>query len=102
MRQGDTSPTLEAVLRNGDGSFPNLTGATVVVYMVDRSGVIIIDGKAATVTDVDSATVEYEWDPADTAEHGVFHLWFKVTFASGKVGTYPNEGTKLIRIDPAA
>lgn len=92
MKRGDTAPSLRATLRNPDGTAVDLTGATVRFLMRDRiSGASRVTASASLVTPA-SGIVQYDWQAADTSTAGTCDAEFEVTFASGKIETFPNSG----------
>lgn len=97
IKQNDTTPSLRATLM-WSGSAVDLTGASVGFHMRDAyTGTVIIDSPA-TIVDAANGVVEYEWLPADTAVAGLYEGEFEVTFASGEVMTFPNDGHIRIQI----
>lgn len=92
IKQGDTSPDFVADLKNPDKSAVVLTGATVKFHMrSSRRGSTPLVGNASIV-DAFIGRVKYEWTSSDTASVGDYEVEFEVTFADGKVETYPNDG----------
>ena len=84
IKQNDTSPTLNATLRDADDAVVSLTGATVRFHMrrvgsgtagVDSAAIVIGDGSAS-----------------DTASVGTYEGEFEVIFADGTIETFPNSG----------
>lgn len=103
IKRGDRVPALSVLLRNGDGSIPDLTGASVVLNMRDAvTKAAVISRAAVVVTDLADAGVSYAWEVADTATVGSFEVEFEVVFADGRAGTYPNRGFKSVSINEDA
>jgi hypothetical protein len=99
IKQGDTSPDFVADLKHPDKSVVVLTGATVKFHMrSSRRGSTPVVGNASIVNDL-TGTVKYEWAASDTASTGDYEVEFEVTFADGKIETYPNEGYLDVSID---
>lgn len=91
IKRGDTSPALRFKLE----PVVALTGASVQFQMRMRDGPTVIDAPCAVS---EGAVVEYGWDPADTAEPGLYEAEFRVTYADGAVETFPNNGFLTVRI----
>lgn len=101
IKQNDTSPALQATLRDDDGTPIDLTGTTVAFHMApvnDRSATTV--NAAATVTDATGGVVEYEWTPGDTTEPGVYVAEFEATYSDGAVESFPNDGDITVVIVP--
>jgi hypothetical protein len=99
IKQGDTSPDFVADLKHPDKSAVTLTGATVKFHMrSSRRGSTPIVGNASIVDPL-AGRVKYEWAASDTASTGDYEVEFEVTFADGKIETYPNEGYLEVSID---
>jgi hypothetical protein len=99
IKQNDTRPALVANLTDADGGAVSLTGATVKFYMrVEPAGATKIGDGSATVLDADAGQVSYAWIAADTDTADDFEGEFEVTFAGGKVQTYPGRNWILIHI----
>lgn len=90
---GDLLPLIQETLVNGDGTNPNLTGATVAFVIVDSAHANASFGGAAAITDPINAIVTYTWQAGDTANAGSFIYRWVVTFPGGKKETYPNGAT---------
>lgn len=95
IKRGDTSPALRFIL---DPASVVLTGAAVRFQMRDRSGATVIDQPATIVTDTGTPTVQYAWQPTDTAVSGGFEAEFRVTYGDAKIETFPNVGFIPVRI----
>lgn len=92
IKQGDTSPSLEAVLTGPDGQPVDLHGATVR-FIMER----VVDAQAAIV-DAEAGKVRYDWKPGDTDRPGVFNAEFRVEYATGVRTTVPNSGYVTVHI----
>ncbi len=91
IKEGDTLPILEAILRTESG-IVNLTGV-VNVYLsykkIDSENII---KREAQIIDAVSGKVQYEWLEADTLTEGRYLAEFEVHFPAGKKLTFPNQG----------
>ena len=93
IKRGDLLPAFSFRLRNGDGTPPDMTGATVVMNMRDaRTKALVITRGSVVVVDQPDASVRYDWTAPDTAVVGLFAAEFEVVFADGRAATYPNRG----------
>jgi hypothetical protein len=103
IRQGDRLPVFEVVLRDRNGPV-DLTSSTVKLHMVDalRRNVVLNVGAAPAVdqSGEDKGRVFYEWGAGDTLAPRELDVEFEVTFLSGKVQTFPNEGYVRVRVTP--
>lgn len=97
IKQNDTSPALKYSLRPLD---VDLTGASVVFNMRNEIGntVKIARKPAIIVTAKGNPTVHYEWEAGDTDTVGTYEAEFEVTFANGRVETFPAQPYIKIRI----
>ena len=84
MTRGDSSPAMRYALPDG----VNLEGATVVFNMPP-----VLVRAPAQVARVSPPTVQYDWQPGDTAGAGLYRAEFEVTFAGGRVETFPPAGS---------
>lgn len=89
LKRNDTAPVMDARLVTETQSAVKLQGATVVFNMREASGPVVISRAPVTVIDADAGLVRYSWSAADTSSIGQFQGEFEVTFASGKVETFP-------------
>lgn len=97
IKQNDTAPSVEAVLKNSAGTAVDLTGATVNFHMKDLSGTVVVDA-VASVTDGSGGTVQYDWNSADTDTAGTFYAEFEVEYPDGTIETFPNTGSVAVKI----
>lgn len=97
IKRGDTLPVIAATLADENGPI-DLTGATVRFHLrTALTGEIAVDG-AATVTDADAGTVEYEWEAGDTAVDGDYRAEWEITFSGGATLTCPNDTDTTLTI----
>jgi hypothetical protein len=89
IKRGDTAPAIRYAL---EPATVDLTGATVRFQMRARNGSVILDVGALVVTATGTPTVEYSWQAGDTATAGLYEAEFRVTYADGKIETFPNGG----------
>ena len=95
IKRNDTAPAIRYAL------YPatvDLTGASVKFQMRPRNGAMVLDVTASIVTATGTPTVEYSWQTGNTATAGVYEAEFRVTYADGKIETFPNVGFIAVRI----
>lgn len=96
-KRGDTAPPLRAALRNADGTRPDLNGADVVLILAryghpdDETDAVALTFDADVLTDQDE-DVERDWEEGDLAVPWTYFLEWQVTYADGKVESFPGEG----------
>lgn len=95
IKQNDTSPTLRASLTDYNGNSINITGATVMLHMIDLSGTVKVN-TACTINDASGGIVDYEWVAGDTDTVGTYKAEWEVTYADSTVETFPNNGHETI------
>ncbi len=104
IKENDTSPILQATLKDGDGVVVNLSGSTVVFSMRDENlQTLKIDKKACVLVDAVNGVVSYTWLAAnnDTDTPGLYIGEFQATNGAA-IESYPNnEDNRLfIRVTP--
>lgn len=97
IKQNDTSPSLQATLKDAYQSPISLNGATVMFHMKSVDGTIKVDAEM-TVTDEDNGVVKYDWQAGDTDTVGTYYVEFEVTYADASVETFPNNGNKVVTV----
>ena len=90
IKQNDTSPILQADLKDGNNSAVDVTGATIAFKMRPVSSSAATVNSAAAIIDGSAGSVKYEWQSSDTATAGSYFAEFQVTFSNGKIETFPN------------
>lgn len=101
IRKGDLLPAIVATLYNtvsGVDTIVDLTGATIEFVYRPLLGGSTVTRTAAIVGSPTLGKVTYVWITADTLVAGDFHAYWRVTFPSTKVGTYPNKVYNLIQV----
>lgn len=99
IKQNDTSPSLEATLKDGNGTVIDLTGATVNFHMRQIGKTTVkVDASATVSSPATSGVVEYQWTASDTDTIGVFQGEFEVTYSTGAIETFPNGSYIAIEI----
>jgi hypothetical protein len=96
IKRGDTAPAIRYLL---DPSTVVLTGATVRFKMRVRGWALVLDALATVVTATGTPTVEYSWQPGDTATAGLYEAEFQVTYSDGGIETFPNAGFIQVRVN---
>lgn len=97
IKKGDTSPALRATLRYDDCTIINLTNATAIFRMRQAGTTSVLINAAAVIVSV-AGIVEYRWSAPNTATVGAYDGEFVVTYANGKVETFPSDGFIAIEI----
>jgi hypothetical protein len=99
FKRGDTAAVVRATLYADDaGTTPvDLTGATVKFFMVVVPGVgsspagLKVNG-TCTILNAAAGQVGYDWITADVDTAATYKAEFQVTYASGKIQTFPRTG----------
>ena len=99
IKQNDTSPALQATLKDYNGNAINLLGATVKFHMKSFEGAIKVN-QTMTITSTSGGVVTYFWQEGDTDTAGTYYAEFEVTYADLSVETFPNSGSIAITITP--
>jgi hypothetical protein len=95
IKRNDTSPALRYTL----SPTVDLTGASVVFHMQDRTGAAVLTGYAASIVSPATAgIVQYDPLAAHTATAGHYIGEFQVTYADSTIETFPNSGGISIHI----
>lgn len=96
IKKGDTLPEINANLTTGptaqSQSPVDLTTATIVILVIKP----VAGGSATRLTGSVNGTptagnVKYVWIAGDTATAGTFNAEWEITFAAGKIQTFPND-----------
>ncbi len=100
MKKGDRLPSVATNLKNPDGSFTNLTGATVVFrYQLDTTPPGTVTSITCVIDDPIAGAIHIDWGVTDTAVAGTYRAEFVATI-SGKDETFPTEGFLVFIIEP--
>ena len=103
-KRGDTAPPVTDTLEDGSGAAVDLTGATVKFHAVDRLAVAVV--ASGTVTMIGGGPldttggVQYQQIAADVDVAQDLLVEWQVTFADGRVETWPNDDQAVWRITP--
>ena len=92
IKKNNTSPVLQATLKDAFGNVINLNGASVRFHMKELGeSTLKIDTQAEIVEPATSGIVRYSWRSGDTSSAGIFKAEFEVTYYDNNVETFPNE-----------
>ena len=97
IKQNDTSPALQATLKDVALAPIDLTSATVRFHMKSVDNILKID-EVMTVVSEANGVVQYNWQAGDTDTVGTYYVEFEVTYADLAVETFPNNGNKVITV----
>lgn len=97
IKQNDTSPSLQATLKDASGTVIALTGASVRFHMKALDGTVKVDA-AMTVTDNLNGIVQYDWQTGDTDTVGSYSVEFEVTYGDSTIETFPNNQNLTISV----
>ena len=92
IKKNNTSPIIQATLKDAFGNAINLNAATVKFQMQELGETTLkIDATAEIIDPATSGVVRYAWTGTDTASAGIFKAEFEVTYNDGRKETFPNE-----------
>tara|TARA_R110000796_G_scaffold20547_2_gene61081 strand:+ start:242 stop:562 length:321 start_codon:yes stop_codon:yes gene_type:complete len=97
IKQNDTSPSLQATLKDAQLVPVSLTEATVKLHMKSLDGVVKVN-EIMTITDGNGGVVQYDWKAGDTDTVGSYSVEFQVTYADASVETFPNDGNLAVSV----
>lgn len=97
FKRGDTGAVVQGTLYADDGATQplDLTTATTVKFIMASAPAEPGNPKVnspCVVIDAVAGRVDYEWVAADVDTTGTYQAEFQVTWADGKVQTYPRAG----------
>ena len=97
IRQNDTSPSLQALLKDADRNPIDLTGASVRFHMKAVGGAVKVD-QPMTIVDQSNGVVQYDWVAGDTDTVGTYYVEFEVTYSDSAIETFPNKGNLTVNV----
>lgn len=97
IKQNDTSPSLQATLKDAALDPINLTGASVRLHMKSVDGTLKIDQPMTIVTPL-QGIIQYDWQAGDTDTVGTYYVEFEVTYSDNSVETFPNNSSKVVSV----
>jgi hypothetical protein len=97
IKQNDTSPSLQATLKDAALNPIDLTSATVRFHMKSVDGTLKVD-EVMTIVDDSGGVVQYDWQSGDTDTVGTYYVEFEVTYADASIETFPNNGSKVVSV----
>lgn len=104
IKQGDTAPAFSGVVVDDLGAAVNIAGAELRLTLAPvNGGAPVVEGVTVTnAQDAGGATGawSYAWLAGDTATPGYFRAELEVTFDSGAVETFPNDGYLTVKVTP--
>ena len=90
IKLDDRLPLLRSNLSDDDG-YMDISNATVKFIYQTRNRSIVPTTGSATIVGAASGFVEYAWATGDVVTPGVYYGEWRVTTASGKHITFPND-----------
>ena len=93
IKQNATASFIPRDLKDAFGAPGNVPGATVVFSMrVKPAGTVKVAAQGCTIVTAGTGRVRYEWLAANTDTADEYEGEFHVTYANGKIQTFPNDG----------
>ena len=95
IKANDTASFITRDLKDAFGAPVNVTGAAVVFSMrVKPAGTMKITRQDGVIVNAGIGRIRYEWDSSsgDTDTADEYEGEFQVTYANGKIQTFPNDG----------
>lgn len=99
IKEGDRDPAIEATLQRGGSPYDLSVARRVDIIIGALRDPPIVDARA-TITDAATGTVQYVWQSGDTDEPGTYRTEWVVTTNSGAEATFPDDGYKIVKIQP--
>lgn len=101
IKQNDTSPALQATLKDSNDTAIDLSNASVKFHMRKVGAVTPKIDANATISNADGGVVYYQWQTGDTDTIGSYEAEFEVTFTGGEIESFPNNRYIQIEITNA-
>lgn len=101
IKQNDTSPRLETVLLDGDGTPIDLTAAMSVKLSMracEHPKTVALNKVAASYNATTAGEVWYQWQAADTDTVGKYEIEWTVEFPGGIILTVPSKGFDTVEV----
>ena len=105
VKEGDTSPPVEATLRDGKNkAVPLRDGVDQVSFRMKLVGLDEAGAErpqvelAASIVDGGKGIVRYQWQPGDLEVVGVYETDFLVHFSDGTQVSFPNDSSLILQV----
>ena len=105
IKEGDTASIITSTLRDDDLAAVDIQGATVRFHLAPISGsgtpvlnAAAVNDQVGSGTDGSKGKVSYAWVAGNTGFAGLYLGEWEVTYAGGKVQSFPNSSYILVRI----
>lgn len=99
IKRNDTKGMISCSLIEGDGSAADLSGASVKFMMrLEGRPSPKVNAAAVVLGDPSQGVVSYQWLEGDTDRAGDYEAEWQVTYADGRVATFPSDGYIPVRI----
>ena len=95
LKQNDTSPTLDAILTDANGTVVDVTNAIVRFHMLKIGATTLKIDAAASVIDGAAGHVRYALQNGDTDTPGTYKAEYQVTCPDGSIETFKNTPDQL-------
>jgi hypothetical protein len=97
-KRGDYRAAIKASLKDASGQPVNLANCIAKFLMADLRGKVKVS-RDAIIQDAVNGIVWFIFEANEVDEAGTFLGEFEVTYADGRVETFPNEGYMTVRIN---
>jgi hypothetical protein len=102
VKQGDTEPPLQVLLKDSNGRAVVVNDGDLVTFRMApvSASVGVIVNEAATVNDPLVGDVQYDW-PGGAPSPGLYRAEFHLARLAGDELTFPGDGYIDVKVDPA-
>lgn len=88
---GDSEPSFEFTIYDRDGSPLDLTAATAVEFRAKLTTGATLVTRSCVFTDRANGKAKATWATTDLATIGIYNVQVRVTWASGRWSSHPND-----------
>ena len=94
----NTKPALKIQFKDSSNAPMSLDETMVTMTMISSKGFVKIDKQIVLITDSANGRIQYQWQPNDTNEVGIFYIEFEITYKDNSTVTVPSSGCLQLQV----